>query len=300
VSGCRRAFSLALLLIVALLPLGGEYWVRVGTLAAIQALAVLGLYVGVGLGRQLNAGQSAFMALGAYGTAYAALKGVPFPWTLGVGLGASLLLGLVAGWVALRASGLYLALATAGLGVILIGVVQNLPALGATDGLAGIPPVVASRIWYPLAFGVLLGGFLLAWGISRSRLGLFIYSLRNEVALEAIGVSPLRIKVLAFLISAFYGGLSGGIFAHWNQVVSPDAFSFDLSILLLVALYLGGASSPVGAVMGGVGLTVLAELLRPLGGAWTGLVFGLAVVAVLVLSPGGLWGKEEACYGRRA
>lgn len=298
-SGRRRAYSLLAVGLLLLVPLAGDYWIRVGTLAALQALAVLGLYVGVGLGRQLNAGQAAFMALGAYGAGYAALQGVPFPLSLLLGTGASLVLGLLAGGVALRASGLYLALATAGLGVVLTNLIQNQPALGGVDGLAGIPPVFPSRAWYPVALLALLLGLLAAVSLERSRLGLLLYSLRNEAFLQAIGEDPLRLKVLAFLISALYGGVSGGLFAHWNQVVSPDTFSFDLSILLLVALYLGGAGSPVGAVLGGLGVTLATEFLRPLGGAWTGLVFGLLVVVVLVAAPGGLWGKEEACFGQK-
>lgn len=295
----RRGFRALFLVLLPALYLLGPYWQRVGTLACLYALAVLGLFVGVGLARQLNAGQAAFMAMGAYGSGYAALHGVSFPITVFLGAVVSLCLGLVAGAIALRASGLYLALATAGLGVALTTLIQNTTSLGAVDGLAGIPPVFSSSAWYGVAVLALAAGYVLARHIAQGRLGRRFRALQNEVFLQSTGLDPLRLKVQAFALSALYGGVAGGLFAHWNQVVSPDTFSFDLSILLLVALYVGGTSDPLGAVLGGVMTVVIAEVLRPMGGAWAGLAFGVLVVLVVLYAPGGLWGEQRQCFAPR-
>lgn len=303
-----RAALVAVL--VALPPLtGSAYLTNLGTVVALHALPAMGLALLTGYAGQISIGHAAFYGLGAYGAALLALRAGLSPWA-GVPLAAAAA-GLAAwglGWLIFRLRGHHLAVATLGLGVIaFVAFVELRQWTGGPNGLGGIPPFVLLgrpldsdfRV-YPLAWAVCLAGALMAEALIRSPLGLALRALRDSPrALAALGLDPAAVKRQVFVVSAVYAAVAGGLYAHYIGFVSPQPFGVGFSIRLIVMIALGGFQSVGGALFGAAFVTAVGEPLQALG-HWDVIVFGLLLVAVMVLLPGGfpqLWTMVRARRG---
>ena len=289
-------FGMALL---ALPSLTTNYTLRLVNNAGIYMLLVLGLNFILGFAGQLSFAQVGFFAIGAYVSALMTLDlGVPFFAGIGAAVLATGVCAIVLGMPTLKLRGYYLALATFAFAEIVRHVATNWSEVtrGAA-GVVGIPPatigtltLVTDRQYYYLILVVVVLGYLVAVAVQNSKFGRSFEAIReSEVAAQAMGIhSPAR-KLLAFTLSGVYGGIAGSLHAHLFSVVSPDEFSFDVSIVVLVALLLGGSGSPLGAVVGAALMIALPEFLRFLQQYYQ-IVYGLGIVALMVFMPEGLIG----------
>jgi branched-chain amino acid transport system permease protein len=272
------------------------YIIQLLNIAILNAIVVLGLNFATGWTGQINFGQAAFYGLGAYTTAVATKAGLPWVTTpllsILVVIGASLVLGLPT----VRLRTYYLAMTTIGFGeIVRLIIVHWEPVTGGTSGLRAIPgislfgfgPQGQIQHYYLLAATLALA-ILVASRIRHSTLGRAMIATRDsEIAAEQSGVDTTRTKLLAFMIGAVYAGLAGCLYASSIRFISPDSFSGTQAVLLMTMLIVGGMGSIGGCVVGAVALTVLPEALRFLG-QWYLVLYGLGVIAVIALAPGGL------------
>jgi branched-chain amino acid transport system permease protein len=284
--------------IVLAIPLVSHdgYIIQLLNIAILNAIVVLGLNFATGWTGQINFGQAAFYGLGAYTTAIATKSGLPWIATpflaSAVVMAASLALGLPT----LRLRTYYLAMTTIGFGeIVRLIIVHWEPVTGGTSGLRAIPGISLFGLspqgqiqHYYLLIAALALAALVAARIRQSSLGRAMIATRDsEIAAEQSGVDTIRTKLLAFMIGAVYAGLAGCLYASSIRFISPDSFSGTQAILLMTMLIVGGMGSITGCVIGAVALTTLPEALRFLG-QWYLVLYGLGVIAVIVLAPGGL------------
>jgi branched-chain amino acid transport system permease protein len=284
------------------------YIIQLLNIAILNAIVVLGLNFVTGWAGQINFGQAAFYGLGAYTTAIAAKAGLPWIATpflsIIVVVAASLMLGLPT----MRLRTYYLAMTTIGFGeIIRLIIVHWEPVTGGTSGLRAIPGISLFGFGpqgqvqhYYLLIAALAVAILVAARIRHSVLGRAMIATQNsEIAAEQSGVDTVRTKLLAFMIGAVYAGLAGCLYASSIRFVSPDSFSGIQAILLMTMLIVGGMGSIAGCIIGAVALTILPEALRFLG-QWYLVLYGLGVIAVIVLAPGGLASLASLVQLRRA
>ena len=284
------------------------YQIDVLATALLYGLLALGLNVIVGLTGVLHLGYAAFFAIGAY--TYGLLNlhaGLPFwagliPAALVAGLA-----GVALGLPALRVRGDYLAIVTLGFGEIVRIAFTNLEQwTGGPNGLLGI---AHPSCWVPgrgvVSFGVssapyyyliLLLTILVAGlcaRLSRSRVGRAWIAIReDELAASCVGIPVLQLKLLAQGIGGSIAGLAGAIFASKQGTVTPDSFDFILSVMILAMVVLGGLGSIRGAIAGALILGTLPELLRGFE-QYRMLLFGLAMILIMRIRPGGLFGAAH-------
>ena len=195
---------------------------------------------------------------------------------------------------ALRIRGTYFALVTLAFMELMYQLTQVVaPKItGGTRGLSGIPTLVSGAVPnYYLTFGVMFAIGLSLWLLVRTRLGTALSAIRmDEEAVAASGLSTIRLKLFAFMVSAAVAGVGGALYVHYLGSVAPRGL-FDINFLftILVAALLGGASTIVGPIMGAYFLTFLLEYLRPfLPGPERYLIYGTVALLVYVLEPRGL------------
>ena len=260
--------------------------VRIG----FSLLAVMGLALVLGFTGQFSLGHAGFMAVGAYASAALSVYQGLHPM-LNVLLGglAAAAAGVAVGLPSLRLSGDYLAVVTLGFNQIILVLIQNTPALGGAQGLTGLP-VAASFGW--TFTWVLLGGFFIR-NLLRSAPGRTFAAVRdNEIATRSLGIDTTRVKVVAFVVGAFWAGIAGGLIAHYRSSVFPDQFAFDRSIDVLAMVVLGGTGSLSGPLLAGTVLTALPEILRPVA-EYRMVIYALLLIGMMILRPKGLLGNTE-------
>jgi branched-chain amino acid transport system permease protein len=272
------------------------YILQLLNIAILNAIVVLGLNFATGWTGQINFGQAAFYGLGAYTTAIATKAGLPWITTPFMSVVVVIAASLVLGLPTLRLRTYYLAMTTIGFGeIIRLIIVHWEPVTGGTSGLREIPgvsvfgfgPQGQLQHYYLLAAALALA-LLVASRIRNSKLGRAMIATRDsEIAAEQSGVDTVRTKLMAFMIGGVYAGLAGCLYASSIRFISPDSFSGIQAVLLMTMLIVGGMGSIAGCVIGAVALTILPEALRFLG-QWYLVLYGLGVIVVIVLAPGGL------------
>ena len=284
------------------------YVIQLLNIAILNAIVVIGLNFVTGWAGQINFGQAAFYGLGAYTTAIATKAGLPWITTpflsALVVMAASLMLGLPT----MRLRTYYLAMTTIGFGeIVRLIIVHWEPVTGGTSGLRAIPGISIFGFGpqgqvqhYYLLIAILALAILVATRIRHSVLGRAMIATKDsEIAAEQSGVDTVRTKLLAFMIGAVYAGIAGCLYASSIRFISPDSFSSIQAVLLMTMLIVGGMGSIFGCVIGAVALTILPEALRFLG-QWYLVLYGLGVIGVIVLAPGGLASLASLVPLRRA
>ncbi|MBM4190246.1 MAG: ABC transporter ATP-binding protein [Betaproteobacteria bacterium] len=255
---------------------------------------------------------------------------LPFWMILPMGTLFAAAFGLLLGAPTLRLRGDYLAIVTLGFGEIIRIFMNNLNApVNITNGPQGmdlIDPIQiagvgftgthelfgltlpATYLYYYLFLALTLVAILVAYRLQDSRIGRAWSALReDEVAATAMGINTRNLKLLAFAMGATFGGLAGGLFAAFQGFISPESFNLMESILILCMIVLGGMGHIPGVIVGAVLLTILPEALRYLGDlqrATLGevivdtanlrmLIFGLALVLMMLYRPAGLWPSRQ-------
>jgi branched-chain amino acid transport system permease protein len=251
----------------------------------VNGLLALAMYVVLAVG-QLSLGQAAFMGLGAYSSALMTLQlGLPFWLVLPLSAVTPAAFALLIGLPTLRLSGVYLAIATIGLGEVLRAVYINTDVLGGALGLSGIP--VQAATW--MIYAILLAAIAALWLVARSGIGRAMEAMREDAtAAAAMGVNLVRYQMGALLASAVLAGIAGCLDAHVSSFIGPGEYGFEPAVTILSFALLGGIASPLGPVLGAAILTVLPEALRGVGDLRLVLNGAIIVVAVLFL-PGGLF-----------
>lgn len=250
----------------------------------IHGLLGLSMYVVLAVG-QLSLGQAAFMGLGAYVSALMTLKlGLPFPVVLLASMLVPAAAALIIGSPTLRLSGVYLALATIGLGEVQRLAFVNSELTGGALGLSGIPNKGGLiSIYGSLALALIIFTF-----VTRSKIGRAMEAMReDELAAGALGINLPAYKLGALVVSAMLAGLAGGLSAHVSSFISPNDYGFDAAVTILSFALLGGIGSPFAPVLGAFILTLLPEVLRSLAN-YRGLVSGSIIVLVVIFMPRGL------------
>lgn len=272
------------------------YLIQLLNIAILNAIVVLGLNYATGWTGQINFGQAAFYGLGAYTTAIATKAGIPWIAAPFLSILIVIVASLVLGLPTLRLRTHYLAMTTIGFGeIVRLIIVHWEPVTGGTSGLRAIPGISLFGYGpqgqiqhYYLLLAALLIAVIVAVRIRHSTLGRAMIATKDsEIGAEQSGVDTVRIKLFAFMIGAVYAGLAGCLYASSIRFVSPDSFSGTQAILLMTMLIVGGMGSIPGCIVGAVALTLLPEVLRFLG-QWYLVLYGLGVICIIVLAPGGL------------
>jgi branched-chain amino acid transport system permease protein len=274
-----------------------KYLVFLGTLVAVNAIVAIGLNLLSGYTNQLSFGHAGFLAIGAYVAALLTLRvpALPVPLTLLAAGLATALVGLALGIPCLRLEGLYLAMATLAFGFVVTEAITNLDWLTrGNDGLrvplARLGPwtLATDAARYYLAVAVAAAMILAALNVAATRTGRAFLAIRtSEIAAQASGINAAAYKTIAFVLSAFYTGVAGGLFAFVVGFLSPDAFDVFLSVDFLVMIILGGLGSVLGSVAGAAIVTVLNDSLAGFQ-AFRPLIFGAIMIICMLFMPGGL------------
>ncbi|MBI3252856.1 MAG: branched-chain amino acid ABC transporter permease [Candidatus Omnitrophica bacterium] len=267
----------------------------------IYMILAMGLNVAVGFTGLLNLGYAAFFAIGAYTYALANLH-AHCPFWIGLPLAgvAAMVFGFLIGLPSIRVRGDYLAITTLGFGEIVRIALNNLDAwTGGPNGLLGIerPRFFWIRFsvdpapYFFLVFALVLVTAFFLFRMSDSKIGRALVAIReDELAASCMGVPVLRVKLVAFGLSAFIAGVAGAVFAAKQTIVTPDSFDFVLSVLILAMVVLGGMGNIWGAALGAAALGVLPELLRGFA-AYRMLLFGLIMILMMIFRPQGILGS---------
>ncbi len=296
----------AVVVTVLLLPrfVTSNYWLNLINLSISFSIACLGLNIVLGFAGQLSLAQAAFWGVGAYTSAILTTQlGLPVWAGMFAAFFMAALCGVLLGIPTLKLSGHYLAMATIGFGIILqLILVNEIWLTKGSDGITTIPsPWIGSlELKDPGAFFYVaaVSLILLSWGtihLKNSRVGRAFMAIReNEMAAGAMGVDTTYYKVMAFALSAGYGGFGGWMFAHsGSHYISPDTFSFEQSVILLVMTVLGGNGSVIGSIVGATLLTMLPEVLRFLKDSYM-MVYAAGIVAIMIFMPSGIAGLVKS------
>ena len=306
----KLLICLAAALLLALawaLPASGllnPYVVQILMYVGINMILTLSLNLVNGYMGEFSVGHAGFMGIGAYAASILTVWVLPnawaawaFPAVLVAGGLAAAVAGLVVAFPSFRTRGDYLAIVTLAFNMIVKSVLENLEVLGGPRGFLGMPRL--TDLFWVTAWVLIT--LLVLRRVINSNFGRGIMAVReDEVAANLTGVDTRRIKLYAFLISAFFAGVAGGLFAHLLQFINPRSFSILKSTDMLVMVYLGGVASLTGSLLGAAIFTILLEVLRPLG-LWRWVVGPLLLVLLMIFRPRGIMGfKEWRWLGKRA
>ncbi len=281
----------------ACLPLfGGDYWGVIATRACVYWILVSGLNLVVGFAGQIAIGWVALLTIGAYATSVLSAGTVTPALSPYIALAIAAAIGAVCGAIvglpALRLRTFYFAMTTLGFATIATQVALAWQSVtGGGVGVAGpIFPGPFSSQWgfYYFCLGLAAIFTWMTVNLAASRYGRALVAVRDaEVAAEATGISKPRLLVMVFLFSGAVAAVAGGLFASLQTYITPDAFTFDLSVLFFIAILIGGRGSILGPLLGTIILTVLPEFAAPLV-AWSTFLYAVLLLVIVLAMPGGI------------
>jgi len=313
--GGRVAYGVLLAALLAAPWLIPSFYVGELSYVFIMSIASLGLMVLTGFSGQVSLGHSAFLAIGAYAHVNFLMLGWPLPLSLLATVVLCALVGLATGVPAIRVHGLYLAMVTLALAMLVEHVMGQWSSV--TGGFTGLP------VPDPTLFGIGLGNLmsfyylclvllvivlLLLLQLLRGATGRALVGVRDsEAAAASLGLWVAGYKVLAFVISAALCGLAGALMAHQVKYLTPEAFNLMLSLQLVLMVVIGGLGSLRGAILGAALISLLPTLISLVKarlpeaiGKQSGLdlfIFGLVLAAFVLLEPTGMNGRWVRAKG---
>lgn len=258
----------------------------------------LGLNIVVGYAGLLDLGYAAFFAVGAYTTGILTSQ---FGWNFWMTIPAAMVFAVIAGVIiggpTLRLRSDYLAIVTLGFGEITRIAARNLKEItGGASGLIGInrPSLFGMELnqihhYYYAFFVLVLLAIFVSYRLQHSRLGrAWQYVREDEDAAEAMGIDRVAIKLYAYVIGALFAGVAGCFFAAKMTAISPETFQFMQSATILMAVVLGGMGKIPGMIVGALALVLFPEIFREIG-SMRMLIFGVALIAMMIFRPQGMW-----------
>jgi len=273
-----------------------------GTFVCLHMILALGLNVTVGMTGLLVLGYSAFYAAGAY---TAALSHLPWIATIPLGAVVAAFMGWLIGLPCLRLRGDYLAIVTLGFAEAFRELVRNLPQTGADMGMlvpsvsrfGNLGPLSSVQVSWLVSIVAVAFVTLSVHHLYHSRIGRAWIAIReDEIAASAMGIPVVKLKMLAFTVSAGFAGLAGALFAGFTGFVDPSTSTFEQSVLILAMTILGGLGSIPGSLVGAALLYLLPSFLRdwfPAISDYRLLFFGMVLVATMIFRPQGLLGSSR-------
>jgi branched-chain amino acid transport system permease protein len=309
----------ALFALDAVLPqLLNPYYLTILSRIGVAVLAAVSLQLVNGFTGQFSIGHAGFMAVGAYVSAAVSVyagaawldalaawlptslaRALYFPAPLVAGGLAAALAGLLVGIPALRLRGDYLAIATLGFGEIIRIAILNVDAVGGARGFSLASPDHAVDLRYES-----LGAIYAVVAFSVAVIARLVYApgglafravREDETAAESVGVATTRVKVEAFVVSSFFAGVAGALFAHSEGYVHTNSFTFLRSFEIVVFVVLGGLGSITGAILAAAVLTAAPEILRGLG-EWRMILYSVLLIGTMLVRPQGLLGQREIAW----
>lgn len=276
-----------------------NYYVGIIISSCIMIVMAMSLNIAAGWLGQMALGHAGFMAIGAYTSSMFSIavinSGAPIPGLVvlilamligGITAG---IFGVLIGGPVLRLQGDYLGIVTIGFSEIIRIFFVNFQPTGGGSGLKGITKLISfdNAFWFMVIIVILI------FTLGRSKHGRGIISIReDEIAAEAAGIPTTFYKVLGFTLAAFFGGIGGAMYAHYQAFLEPKKFSFMFSIEMFVIVVLGGLGSLTGSIISAIVLTTLPELLRGFS-EYRLLVYSLVLIIMMIFRPQGLMGRSE-------
>jgi len=311
-------FNAVALAALAIVPLwahfsGEPFTITLATRAVVLALAAVGLNIALGLGGLVSLGHAVFFGIGGYAMGILAhhaqtytpvmewpfviegTKSMPVIWLVAVVL--SSIAAFFIGLLSLRTSGVYFIMITLAFGQMFFFFAISWSAYGGEDGLSiyvrngfpGLNTLVPIQ-FYGLCFVILAVVMLFAAGIQRSPFGLALNAARQVPdRVETVGLNPVRLRLVAFVLSGAITGLAGALFADLNRFVSPTMFSWQMSGELIIFIILGGLGRLYGPVVGAVAFVALEHILGDLSDYWH-IYLGILLLLVVLFARGGIIG----------
>lgn len=292
-----RMVTALFFVVILVLPIfvHDPYILRILILSSIFAILAASWDFLSGYTGQMNFGHALFFGVGAYSAALINLHANIPPWgSIPLGALVSVAAGLIVGVPSLRLRGTYLALTTLAFPIILLGLVEAVPSLtGGELGISGFARLTGSRLgdYYVTAI-VMLASCTILWLITDSNTGIIFHAIReDEVAVRAAGINTTKYKLIAFTVSGFFAGVSGGLYAHFMRIAGPSTLDINMSFQVVILAVFGGIVTIYGPVAAAFVLLPILELLRnwPQVEQFRTLVFALIVLFILLYMPEGLF-----------
>ncbi|MEI2807312.1 MAG: branched-chain amino acid ABC transporter permease [Albidovulum sp.] len=322
VAAFRRARPAALALglgIVLVYPFtlqGSSYALHLLVVAQLYAVLALALNFQLGSANIPNFATGASYGIGAYSSALLAINfGVSFWLTLPVAALVATGFGFLLGFPSMRTRESYLALVTIAFGIVIHQLLNNFDWTGGPNGLVGIPaPSIAGHSFadpieilgrrlpsqanfYYLAAALVALAIVSARRLHASRIGLAWNALRgDELAARCQGINVVWYKMLAFAVDAFLAAFAGSVYAAYVSYISPDNFTFLVSVTIMTMVIVGGMDNTLGVIFGAFLLTLLPEKLR-IFADYRLLFVSTVVILFLILRPQGLFPQRPRSYG---
>ncbi|MCE4554156.1 ABC transporter permease subunit [Roseateles cellulosilyticus] len=269
---------------------GNPYYIHLVETIMIYAIVLFGLDIVVGYTGQVSLGHAGLFGIGAYTAGVLILKiDAPVYLTLPAAIAVTAVFGAMLALPALRVTGPYLAMVTLAFGTIIQILINEMTFL--TEGPMGItltkPELFGHQLdeteYYWLVMVCLIASLAFVHRLLHSQLGRAFEALRGSpVASDCMGVSVYRYKVYAFVISAALAGLAGSLYAYSEQYISPNTYNFELTVMFLLAIIMGGRKTRTGALLGAAIIVMLPKLLDDLEVFRVGAIVLAFIVAVSV------------------
>ncbi|HOK79085.1 MAG TPA: branched-chain amino acid ABC transporter permease [Verrucomicrobiota bacterium] len=336
------AFAAAAIVVqLSLSAVGKVYYLTQLTMAVYYSIVVMGLSLLMGYAGQVSLGQGAFFAIGGYTSAFltthnmAGYRGAAWfdlldkcgvivsrkslyddtlvltvaPWlAFMVAILLTVVIAAVIGYPSLRLRGHYLAMATLGFGLIIHCVLIGSPALGAADGITGVPRLSVGGLAVSGKSAVRVQNYYIAWAVAiavlvllrnlvESRMGRALRAIHDsEAAASAMGVNTPKLKLEVFMVSAALAAMAGSLLTHYNEGIGPSESSAFKSVRYLALVAAGGVANLEGALVVSTLLVFLS--LRGWFGTYDNAVFGIILIAIVALAPQGPFRQLGLWMGR--
>lgn len=267
----KLALSVLGLAVLALFPvvIPNPYYIHLAETILIYAILLFGLDIVVGYTGQVSLGHAGLFGIGSYATGVLVFKlGLPFWLAMPASIAGAALFGAILALPALRVTGPYLAMVTLAFGTIVQILINEMSFL--TEGPMGIkihkPSLFGHKLseveYYYMVAVLMVVSLIVVHRILKSNLGRAFEALRDSpIASDCMGVSVYRYKVYAFVISAGFAGLAGSLYAYSEEYISPNTYNFELTILFLLAVIMGGRKTRSGSLIGALIVVMLPSLL---------------------------------------
>ena len=286
---------------------GNLYQVHLVNVIFLNIMVATGLNIVKGFCGQVTVGHFGLYAIGAYSSALLSIHlGISFWVALPLAVMITGVAGAVVAMPSFRLEGAYLALATLGMGESVRIFISATLFLGATFGISNIPyPQIGdflfdtpARIFY-IIMPISLLGIFLSMNILRSSLGRAFKAVRDDpISAATSGVDVRKYKLIAFVLSAFYAGCAGSLYAHLVTYIHPENFNILIMITFLLMVVLGGLGHIWGGVIGAVLVTLIYDWTRPYP-EYQMLIFGMSAVLIVIYMPKGIGGLLDRFFATR-
>jgi branched-chain amino acid transport system permease protein len=322
----RYAAMAAIALVCSAPQVLSGYWLSILIQIGIFAIAALGLNVLVGFTGQISIGHAAFFLFGAFTSAYIS-NTLPIPVFFAIPLAGvvTALVGLIFGVPAARLKGLYLVIATLAAQYILLDFFSRADWFSGGSVPASANPFSVfgytfrgDRQYFYVVLAYVLASYLLVTNLMRTRDGRALVAIRDHyLSAEIMGINLTKYRTLSFGLAAFFAGISGALYAHYQLVISQEGFGIDRSILFLAMVIIGGTGSIMGTLMGTAFVVLLPESMQWISEGLRGsaidralalnnnitflreIAIGLIIIAFLMFEPDGLahrWRQIKAYW----